>query len=191
MRSKRTIAAAAALALGVGGAGTAAAAQHAAAPGNVTVKAIARSAFKANRYIQDGARYDRDVYTIRSGGTITFRDAIPKGGEGPHTLTVLRRSRIPATLRAVNACGNAGQAEDVKNPCGAIAKKHGATQTGVKNVVVNAGRPGLDQAGDSYFVSPNGAPGSSIRIRVSAAKGTNLSFICLVHPWMQAKLQVR
>jgi hypothetical protein len=32
--------------------------------------------------------------------------------------------------------------------------------------------------------------GSTITFKVAARKGTTLTFVCLVHPWMQAKLQV-
>ncbi len=35
-----------------------------------------------------------------------------------------------------------------------------------------------------------GKKGESIDLKVTAPKGTTLYFMCLIHPWMQAKLVV-
>jgi hypothetical protein len=54
-----------------------------------------------------------------------------------------------------------------------------------KGVVPNAGKPGLNEPGDSpgLFPSKTGkyAPMS---IKVTAAPGTTLYFMCAVHPWV-------
>lgn len=185
MSYRKTVVGAAVLALGVGGAGSATAAKHAAAPANVTVKSIASGTFKPNRYIQDGARFDRDVYTIRPGGQLTFRDATKGGAEGPHTLSVVKRTQVPNTFAKLQDCFAS------KGVCGELTKKHGATDMGVKNPLLNTGKAGLDGPGDSAFIAPNGAPGSSVKLKVSAKKGSTLYFFCIIHPWMQAKVQVK
>lgn len=185
MTHRRTLAGLAVLALGAGGAGTAVAAKQAAAPASVTVKSIASGTFKPNRYIQDGARYDRDVYTIRSGGLLTFRDATKGGEEGPHTLSVVKRSQVPNTFGKLQQCfAN-------KGVCGKLNNEHGATDKGIKNPLLNTGKPGLDGAGDSAFIAPNGNPHSSVKLKVSAKAGSKLYFFCLVHPWMQARIDVK
>jgi hypothetical protein len=38
-------------------------------------------------------------------------------------------------------------------------------------------------------VSP--VKGASVSFKVGAKKGTTLSFMCLIHPWMQAKIKVQ
>jgi hypothetical protein len=47
--------------------------------------------------------------------------------------------------------------------------------------------PGLDQPGDSLLID---AEHPVTRARVTAAPGTTLRFICVIHPWMQGKLKV-
>jgi hypothetical protein len=49
------------------------------------------------------------------------------------------------------------------------------------------GPPGLDQPGDSLLID---AEQPVTRARVTAAPGTTLHFICVIHPWMQGKLKV-
>jgi hypothetical protein len=53
--------------------------------------------------------------------------------------------------------------------------------------VVNAGKPGLNQPGDSLLID---ADHPVTRARVTASPGTTLHFICVIHPWMQGKLRV-
>jgi hypothetical protein len=47
----------------------------------------------------------------------------------------------------------------------------------------------VDQPGDSGITGP-GEKGESIDLPVTAKKGTTLRFMCLIHPWMQAKVIV-
>ena len=44
--------------------------------------------FKANRYIQDGLRFDKDTYEVNSGGTL--RVVNNKASEGPHTVSIVQ-----------------------------------------------------------------------------------------------------
>src|SRR4051794_7717899 len=69
MGSTRLIAGIAAAGVAIAVAGTGAA--GAAAPSKTTIKAVQTFKFKPNRYVQDGLRWNKDVYRIRSGGTLT------------------------------------------------------------------------------------------------------------------------
>jgi hypothetical protein len=53
--------------------------------------------------------------------------------------------------------------------------------------LVNVGAAGFDQPGDSIIVPPGG----KVSFDVTADEGTNLNFLCALHPWMQGKFKVR
>ena len=62
-----------------------------------TVKAVSKPpTMQVNRYIQDGLRWNKDSYTVRSGGTV---HVVNGGSEGPHTFTVLAKKDVPKTAR--------------------------------------------------------------------------------------------
>src|SRR4051812_47283284 len=73
-----------------------------AAKNRIVITAHERQAYKINRYVLFGLRWNRDVYTIRSGGTIVFRNTDP---EEPHTLSVLAPKQLPHTTKQINNCG--------------------------------------------------------------------------------------
>lgn len=183
---RKTIAAVTSLALVVvvGGTGAALAAKTSAAPKNVTVTEKAGAKIKPNRYIQDELRWAKDVYTVKSGGKVTVVMTAPQ--EGPHTFTVVKPKDLPKT---------AAQAQNCKI-CNTLAKAHGADPSSnapPKFLYLENGKgtntaPNLDRPGDSGFLPPK--PGAKISFKVTAKAGTTLSFMCLVHPWMQAKVKV-
>lgn len=157
-----------------------------AAPKNrVTVTSVSSIRFKINRYIQDGLRWNRDVYAVRSGGTVRVLNG--DGQSGPHTFTVLAKKDMPRTLRALFTC----------RACNELTRAHGANPDSedpprfafLENGVGQDSPPNIDRPGDSALVEPR--RGASINLDVTARAGTTLYFICLVHPWMQAKLQVQ
>ena len=55
-----------------------------------TIKAI-QTPIKVvvNRYVQDGLRWNKDVYTVPSGGTLHIVNVA--NGEGPHTFTIVAK----------------------------------------------------------------------------------------------------
>jgi hypothetical protein len=138
-----------------------------------------------NRYIQDGLRWDKDVYKVKSGGTIHIvNDA---ADEGPHTFTVVVPKDEPKNgLQVVNC-----------RICLTLAKAHGADPNSnappkfqyLENGVGQKTAPSVDRPGDSGVTGP-GKKGESIDLKVTAKPGTKLNFICLIHPWMQAVLEV-
>jgi hypothetical protein len=157
------------------------------ASGNVTViKAVTSlPKVKINRYIQDGLRWDRDVYTVKSGGTLHIvNDA---ADEGPHTFTVVQTKDEPKTGLGVVNC----------KICETLAKAHGANPNSdappkfqyLENGVGQKTPPSVDRPGDSGVTGP-GKKGESIDLKVTAPAGTTLNFMCLIHPWMQAVVKV-
>lgn len=154
-------------------------------PSKVVVQEKYSLKFLANRYVQDGMRFDKDVYTVKSGGTVVFRMTAPQ--EGPHTLSVVAKQDLPKSGPAAFNC----------KICAKLEKAHGADPNGnappkfqfLENGVGQQTPPKLDRPGDSAAVFP--VKGSSVTMKVTAKKGTTLTFVCIIHPWMQAKLVVR
>ena len=102
----------------------------------------------------------------------------------PHTLTIVSKALLPKTLDEVNNCKACqlagGHLKDPRDP-----------SRGIKTYVLNKGKPGLDETGDSIAVGPPHTPHAKITIAVGAPAGTTLYFLCAVHPWMQGKIVVK
>jgi hypothetical protein len=151
-----------------------------------TIKAVqGPPQFKINRFVQDTLRWNADTYTVKSGGTLHIvNDA---ADEGPHTFTVVKPSDEPKTLGSLFNC----------KICLALAKAHGADPNSnappkypfLENGVGQQTPPDVNEPGDSG-VTGKGKKGESIDLTVTAPAGTTLYFMCLIHPWMQAKLVV-
>lgn len=174
------------LALALVGGVSALAAPSKAPPNKVTIKAITKTSVKINRYVLDGLRWDRDVYTVKSGGTIHLLQQA--ADEGPHTLSVVRPKDEPKTAKQVfgdcKVCNSLGAAH------GADPETEGPPKFNfVENGTGQDTAPNVDRAGDSAFFGNE--KGDTLDLTVTAPKGKNLYFMCIVHPWMQAKVQVR
>jgi hypothetical protein len=151
-----------------------------------TIKAVTSvPKVKVNRYIQDGLRWDKDVYRVKTGGTLHIvNDA---AGEGPHTFTVVQPADEPKTGLGVVNC----------KICLTLAKAHGANPNSdappkyqfLENGVGQKTAPLVDRPGDSGVTGP-GKKGEFIDLKVTAKPGTKLNFMCLIHPWMQAVVVV-
>jgi hypothetical protein len=155
----------------------------AAAPKSATIKESTSTKFKANRYIQDGLRWNKDVYNVKSGGTLHLKFNVK--GEGPHTFTVMRKKDIPTTAKQLFNC----------KVCNKLVKAHGAdpnSDAPPKFVYLENGKgqntpPNVDRPGDSAGIGFGPGP---VNLKVTAKKGSTLHFLCLVHPWMQATVKV-
>ena len=153
------------VAAGVTGVATAASGTPA---GATTIKAVSSApVMKVNRYVQDGLRWDKDVYTVKSGGTLHIvNDA---ADEGPHTFTVVARrtARRPAS-------GDAATARSATSS----GKAHGADPNSdappkfqyLENGVGQKTPPKVDRPGDSG-VTGTGKKGESIDLKVTAPAG--------------------
>jgi plastocyanin len=186
MSHRKLISGVAALSLVLGGSGVALAAKGSAAPSKVTIKVSQKLKMKPNRYIQDGLRWDKDVYKVRSGGTLHIVDTVVT--EGPHTVSIVKKSQLPRTIGQVNNC----------RVCATIGIALGFDPNNeqappkfqyVENGVGSATPPNVDRPGDTGLTGP-GKKGESIDMKVTAKKGSTLYFLCAIHPQMQAKIIV-
>jgi plastocyanin len=181
--SRRTFARAAAPALALAVAVAAVAPAVAApAPSKATLKAVGKVEFKPNRYVKDGMHFNKDVVTVKSGGTLSLVD---KTGQ-PHSFSLVKKGQLPRTMEQMEGCFGPG-------PCDELAVAHGAVdpETGEERdpttPLVDVGKAGFDQAGDSVLIAPNG----KASVKITAKKGTTLYYICAIHPWMQGKVVVK
>src|SRR6185312_4199059 len=166
--------------------GVALAAGQRSAAGVTTIKAVqGPPKFQINRFVEDTLRWDKDRYTVKSGGTLHIVNMA--AGEGPHTFTVLAAKDEPRTLAALFQC----------KICEKLGKAHGANPNSnappkypfLENGVGQQKAPLVDRPGDSG-ITGKGKKGESIDLKVTAPAGTKLHFICLIHPWMQAEVDV-
>jgi len=181
---KKVVIGAMALCLTASGAGAAIAASSGPPTKHAKIDAVQKVQFKVNRYVKDALRWKKDVYAVKSGGTLTITN---KANDGPHTFSVVNKKDLPRTVKQINNC----------QICQTIAQEHGADENSdapPTNIFVDDGQasptpPSVDKPGDSAFIGPD--PGSSVTLAVTAKKGTTLYFMCAIHPWMQAKVQVK
>ena len=184
MTHRKLIAGVVALAL-VGGGATVALAAKGTPPKRATIKATVHFKVKINRYVQDFLRWQKDTYQVRSGGTLHIVNDASQ--EGPHTFTVVKESDEPKTPGQINQC----------KICQKLGEAHGADPNSeappkflyLENGVGQDTPPNVDQPGDSAFIDAK--QGASVDLPVTAKKGKVLYFMCLIHPWMQAKVLVR
>jgi hypothetical protein len=164
------------IALGVAG-GTAVAAPKKAKK-NVTLQMKGKLIVKRNKFLKDEARFSPGDVLIRSGGTLTLKNR----QEAPHTFSVIKGSDVPKSTGRILNCGAPG------TPCDSIFTTHQPDPQGnPTKPIVDVGAPGIDQPGDSIVLNPK----QTVKVNVSAAKGTTLNFFCAIHPWMQGRLKSR
>ena len=184
MRYRKMTVGALALALAVGGSGAALAAGSS-APKRTTIKQSDGLEVKPNRFVKDKLRWNKDLYRVRAGGTLHLVASVLS--EGPHTFTIVRKKDLPRTPKQMFNC----------KICAKLGAAHGANPNSeappkfffLENGVGSQTPPNVDRPGDSALIGP-GKKGESLDLKVTAKKGTTLHFMCVIHPWMQAKLVV-
>jgi len=156
------------------------AAETAAAPKQAVVKQTTGFEFKKNRYIKDKLRFNKDTYKVQSGGTLKLVMTVPD--EGPHTVSVVKKKDLPTSFNCP--------------ACDELGKAHGADPNGNKPPkfpFVEDGKgqkkaADFNKPGDSMLSGDN--KGDAVTVDVTAPAGKTLHFVCIIHPWMQAKLVV-
>jgi plastocyanin len=120
-------------------------------------------------------RFEPEVLSVPSGSMVVFRHE--DSGRDPHTITIVtKKSQLPHDFEGSNC-----------KPCQVAQAGHFPNKK-PPVAVLNAGRPGLDTAGDSLLIRPKrGAQASAV---VSAPAGTTLYYVCIIHPWMQGTIKV-
>jgi plastocyanin len=158
--------------------GTAVAASPKKAPKNTTIAMKGKFVVKKNKYFKDAVRFSPGKASIRSGGTLTLKNRTQE----PHTFSIVKKSDFPNTVGKILNCGSPGTI------CETILNSHQPDADGnPTKPVVDVGSAGIDQAGDSIALNPK----QSMKVEVSAPKGSTLNFICAIHTWMQGHLRVR
>jgi hypothetical protein len=151
----------------------------AAAPNRATQRIVGGVKFVPNRMIADTMHFQKDEIAVQKGGRITLIDRT----EAPHSFSLVTRRQIPKTARGVDACFSRG-------PCGRLAVEHGAVnpETGEEQEpttpLVNAGKAGFNQPGDSVLIPPGG------RTTVNVTGAKDMYYLCAIHPWMLGKIDV-
>ena len=143
--------------------------------------------YKPGVMIGDNVRFNA-ASTIKSGGTMKV---VNKGAmeAGPHTISLLKKSALPLTLAAAEPCF------ELQGVCAPLVAAHQIDPATQMPAVIeyNAGAEGFDTmgdaetAGDSLFIAPGQKTAS---FKVTAKKGSTLTYFCAVHPWMQGKIKV-
>ncbi len=149
------------------------------ASATVRLNTIGGVTLKINGYIKDSMRFSKNSISANRGDRIVLTDKTKQ----PHSFSVVRRGQLPRRLRQIDGCFENG-------PCGALAVQHGAINpdTGEEQEpttpLVNAGRAGFNQPGDSVLIPPGG------RAAVTVSGSNDMYYLCAIHPWMQGKVDV-
>jgi hypothetical protein len=147
-------------------------------PARVTQPIVGGTKFVPNRMIADTMHFKKDRINIARGGTITLVDRT----KAPHSFSLVKRGQVPRTAAGVDACFE-------KGACGQLAVDHGFIDpaTGEEREepttpLVNKGKAGFNQPGDSVLIPPGG------RVKVKVTSAQALYYICGLHPWMQGAI---
>ena len=146
------------------------------------IKAVGGAQVKPGFFIKDLLRYTPYKSSVKSGGTISVTGTKSGFGEGPHSFSLVKKSQLPKTAAQVNNC----------KVCGKIAQEHGIDPNNPNSqptVLSVDGGDGFNKPGDSAVI--DGQQIKSLKLHVTAKKGTTLYFMCGFHPWMQGSVKVK
>ena len=156
------------------------AAPAAAQTSNPTSLVKGGTVMRPGKAIIDNMRFTPLRKTVRTGSTVTINNRTAE----PHTLSIVKAADLPK---------NAAQMERFyESPLmGEFMQAHQVDPNNEDappgQLLVNVGEEGFDQSGDSVFFGPK----SKQQIEVTAPEGSKLSYICLIHPWMQGQLRTK
>jgi plastocyanin len=148
------------------------------AQSGTTIVVKGGAVLKPGKAIIDNMRFTPLQKSVKSGSTVTINN---KTGQ-PHTLSLVRKSVLPKTAAAMDKFFESKTTGDFMQ-AHQVDPENDEAPPG--QPLVDVGAEGFDQVGDSVFFD-----GKTQKIEVTAAGGKNLSYICLVHPWMQGTLKV-
>ena len=129
--------------------------------------------FVANQLIESDFHFVKGDRSVKSGESLRWRNDT----DDEHTITLVPEADVPADFDEVFECRDPG------GHCRAALDAHFATDPPTQ--VINVGAAGLDTPGDSLLVEEG-----SVSAVISAPAGTELYYICSVHPWMQGEIDV-
>ena len=128
--------------------------------------------------------------TVHQGDVLKIENLTTPRKVGPHTFSLVTPGKIPDTKPERKQCYAPGHI------CLAVAKWHGSNgRSPVTKNPAKAGKAGWDtmgasvtRKGDSWFTGNKA--GTTFSQAVSAAPGTTLTFMCVVHPFMHGSIKV-
>jgi plastocyanin len=148
-----------------------------AAGSNRTVTIVGDERLVPNALLQGTFRYAPGILVLHSGDKVTWHNS----AGAPHTVSVVDEDELPTTfLQALNC-----------PLCGQFLRAHGFPPNPARNPVLKAFQPVtgpavLDGRGDSLFV----AGGADVTATIGAPAGSELYFVCSIHPWMQGEIRI-
>ena len=124
--------------------------------------------------------FDPAHISVPKGSTVKWTNTSSDGE--PHTVSVVYERNVPQTIDDIFNCFAPGSV------CGDILASHDPDNDGRPpfTSLVNAGKAGLNQQGDSRLIEA----GQSVWAQVTSARGSTVHYICAIHPWMQATIDV-
>ena len=149
------------------------------APNKATLQAVGKITFKANAFIKDGVHFNRNSVAIRQGGKLTLVDKTKQ----PHSFSLVKKGQLPRNVRQMDNCFGKGPCDDLAVAHGAIDPETGEDQEPT-TPLVNVGKAGFNQPGDSVLIPPGG------KARVDITGASDLYYLCAIHPWMLGRLDV-
>src|SRR3954447_11044255 len=138
------------------------------------IKVVSKQKVKPGFYVQDGLRYTPFKSSVKSGGTISVTGGKGAFDEGPHSFSLVKKSQLPKTAAQVNKC----------KVCGQVAQEHGLDPNDQNSQPTKPfvdGGDGFNKPGDSALI--DGQNVKSLKLHVTANKGTTLYYMCILHPW--------
>jgi plastocyanin len=148
------------------------------------VKVKGSEDFEPNALFKSNFRFAPGDITVHSGDTVTWIDKDKLSV--PHTITIVDPEDLPVDFATAYLCLGADiiPGVDFDGRCLPFLAAHGGLA--FSTPVVNVGDAGVDVPGDSLFLPPDG----SVSEQVTAAPGTTLHYMCILHPWMQGTITV-
>jgi plastocyanin len=139
--------------------------------------------FEANALFLSNLRFAPQNIKVEKGDTLTWvDDALTTV---PHTITIVDPKILPVDFATAYICLWDKRILGTDGPCLQFMDAHGGVPP--TTPVVEVGGNGLDAPGDSIFLLP---PNTSVSAQVTAAPGSVLHYICIIHPWMQGSITV-
>jgi hypothetical protein len=157
----------------------------ASAPSTATVNAVGTPKFVSNRYYQEPFRWNKDSYTVKSGGTITLHNLT--GGGQPHTFSIVKEKDLIKTIAEGDKCFAPTGA------CGKVAAEHQFPEgDGPPKIIRVDGGDGFNKPYDSIVLGPKAdKKHATAKVKITAKRGSELYIMCVIHPQMQTEIHVK
>jgi plastocyanin len=149
-----------------------------------TVEVRGGDTLNPGQFIKNNFHFQPKNISVTSGSVVRWVDN-DKDADDPHTVTIADQADLPQTIEEGDACFAPG------GLCIETIAAHdpGLDELPPFNFVVNTGGPGLDARGDSLLFA--GPFAQSVEAQVTAPAGSTLYYLCVIHPWMQGRINVR